>query len=231
MRPWPLSSWWNFYPRPPRGGRRFPWSSCSFATRFLSTPSARRATYPPLPCSAISLHFYPRPPRGGRRYAAGRGAKPADFYPRPPRGGRRWRVPRRNQAPQISIHALREEGDADPAPPWCRLSDFYPRPPRGGRHSQHRGLCLHRGISIHALREEGDPGSEPFPALPCRFLSTPSARRATPRAPLDLALACHFYPRPPRGGRLHAACCPCSSSPISIHALREEGDQKSVNTY
>ena len=33
----------------------------------------------------------------------------------------------------ISIHALREEGDATGA--YCRAKayDFYPRPPRGGR--------------------------------------------------------------------------------------------------
>ena len=41
----------------------------------------------------------------------------------------------------ISIHALREEGDAVPTK----------IPPQGG-------------ISIHALREEGDPGPPPHPA-------------------------------------------------------------------
>ena len=57
----------------------------------------------------------------------------------------------------------------------------------------------------------------------CLFLSTPSARRAT--LPLFRASEnSDFYPRPPRGGR------PCASGrfpsffPISIHALREEGD-------
>ena len=56
----------------------------------------------------------------------------------------------------ISIHALREEGDATPAP-WtaCGIY-FYPRPPRGGRPrplDNDNGLT---NISIHALREEGD---------------------------------------------------------------------------
>ena len=86
---------------------------------------------------------------------------------------------------------------------WARLN-FYPRPPRGGRHSQHRGLCLHRGISIHALREEGDTARNRRRNLPRRFLSTPSARRAT---------------RAPRAAQ--------RLRPISIHALREEGDQTS----
>ena len=57
----------------------------------------------------------------------------------------------------ISIHALREEGDADV--PCTRGTDA--------------------GISIHALREEGDlimPGTDSSLYV---FLSTPSARRAT----------------------------------------------------
>ena len=56
-------------------------------------------------------------------------------------------------------------------------------------------------ISIHALREEGDPRLCWITAAPCRFQSTPSARRAT-----------ETYPA---GG---------SAVYISIHALREEGD-------
>ena len=56
----------------------------------------------------------------------------------------------------ISIHALREEGDASVAPILLAMAYFYPRPPRGGRH-----FVSHLGqnstiISIHALREEGD---------------------------------------------------------------------------
>ena len=33
----------------------------------------------------------------------------------------------------ISIHALREEGDLHPAAGRKHIRDFYPRPPRGGR--------------------------------------------------------------------------------------------------
>ena len=79
------------------------------------------------------------------------------------------------------------------------------------------------------------------------FLSTPSARRATPLCELPGLHADNFYPRPPRGGR---PSCTAShkmsrlflSTPsarratghlanldlsgiISIHALREEGDE------
>ena len=35
----------NFYPRPPRGGRRDTLRCYNAATAFLSTPSARRATH------------------------------------------------------------------------------------------------------------------------------------------------------------------------------------------
>ena len=37
----------------------------------------------------------------------------------------------------------------------------------------------------------------------------------------------HFYPRPPRGGRRSQASAKKYNSAISIHALREEGDQAS----
>ena len=36
---------------------------------------------------------------------------------------------------QISIHALREEGDPHTAPSPVSRGNFYPRPPRGGRHA------------------------------------------------------------------------------------------------
>ena len=63
-------------------------------------------------------------------------------------------------------------------------------------------------ISIHALREEGDPGARQKVPECRRFLSTPSARRATFQAGL---LAAHHD--------------------ISIHALREEGDDNDVDKF
>ena len=35
----------------------------------------------------------------------------------------------------------------------------------------------------------------------------------------------YFYPRPPRGGRLVSVVSVISIESISIHALREEGDE------
>ena len=145
------------------------------------------------------------------------------FYPRPPRGGRPDERRGRRNRKRISIHALREEGDAAasfgcslslnfyPRPPrggrrpgssrLSRRQYFYPRPPRGGRLLRLLSIKIFTGISIHALREEGDmfwPGRSCFDLL---FLSTPSARRATRLAFLATAGVENFYPRPPRGGR------------------------------
>ena len=56
-------------------------------------------------------------------------------------------------------------------------------------------------ISIHALREEGDTKPSGPTMRSTRFLSTPSARRATPGADHGCSWLRYFYPRPPRGGR------------------------------
>ena len=102
--------------------------------KFLSTPSARRATEIGKICA---LHGY------------------------------------------ISIHALREEGDGRLLQKATPTGHFYPRPPRGGRQVPLEVLQTKYGISIHALREEGDlAGWDVQMGLP-KFLSTPSARRAT----------------------------------------------------
>ena len=84
----------NFYPRPPRGGRRIPPSGGATIVEFLSTPSARRATVHGLE-KALSQ--------------------------------------------KISIHALREEGDARRRLLRRCRTYFYPRPPRGGRRRRRQG--------------------------------------------------------------------------------------------
>ena len=59
----------DFYPRPPRGGRRGIIIGQQGEVIFLSTPSARRATIQAGCQSFPDGYFYPRPPRGGRRTA------------------------------------------------------------------------------------------------------------------------------------------------------------------
>ena len=168
---------------------------------FLSTPSARRATKnkrigrPPV---FISIHALRE--EGDERHACGL-----------------FQI-------VISIHALREEGDTASSPskkrPMLFLStpsarraterlrvspvkpkNFYPRPPRGGRRHSSRTPNSRQMISIHALREEGDFTRISAKVKSVRFLSTPSARRATPDHPDQASPEHHFYPRPPRGGR------------------------------
>ena len=80
-------------------------------SRFLSTPSARRATKGGLPAAQRILFL--STPSARRATAAGREERRlrADFYPRPPRGGRPWSSSCAWRQGLISIHALREEGD------------------------------------------------------------------------------------------------------------------------
>ena len=80
-----------------------------------------------------------------------------DFNPRPPRGGRPGTVRGRCPEAEISIHALREEGDLPREELLAQLAE----------------------ISIHALREEGDAQTKADRKAQYEFQSTPSARRAT----------------------------------------------------
>ena len=151
-------------------------------------------------------------------------------------------------AASISIHALREEGDCllslvmvDEAgflsTPSARRAtlllnltmsscrNFYPRPPRGGRPFTPPCRCVHQNFYPRPPRG----GRPPLPRL-------------------RVAVIKNFYPRPPRGGRhislvcpqktalflstpsarraTHIAVLPSKNCVISIHALREEGDEQ-----
>ena len=101
----------------------------------------------------------------------------------------------------ISIHALCEEGDQ-------------------GWHHDHHG----QQISIHALCEEGDSPILGIQYSHARFLSTPSARRATdPRVLLQRARTISIHALCEEGdpGLWHSDT---KAGRISIHALCEEGD-------
>ena len=159
---------------------------------------------------SLFLHFYPRPPRGGRL-----GLFLLDLIPS-----------------NISIHALREEGDKILAINPHTVKHFYPRPPRGGRplHPDVYAECSSnfyprpprggRPISAYSRSHPeyfyprpprgGRHGTMPASVYRFTFLSTPSARRATSWPEMRPAENCNFYPRPPRGGRL------LSSHPIPV---------------
>ena len=101
----------NFYPRPPRGGRRISPALARDSRTFLSTPSARRATqhqHRKRLCWCISIHAL---------------REEGDLHP----------LFLDAIISDISIHALREEGDLQALAVSRFGSDFYPRPPRGGR--------------------------------------------------------------------------------------------------
>ena len=101
----------------------------------------------------------------------------------------------------ISIHALREEGD-------------------GGQHQGKRRVP----ISIHALREESDMPQPTSTPTTCDFNPRPP-RGERPRYSWSLRQRSrNFNPRPPRGERLHCLLFQYSHLDISIHALREESD-------
>ena len=128
----------HFYPRPPRGGRR-PRSSWALQMGiFLSTPSARRATSALWAMTSWHRYFYPRPPRGGRPRKTVRPSRTCYFYPRPPRGGRLQLDEVDALVLQISIHALREEGDASHGRCWRWTSTFLSTP------SARRATCRSR---------------------------------------------------------------------------------------
>ena len=170
----------NFYPRPPRGGRlgrslRFhrphtisihalreegdisPFYFVGVSWLFLSTPSARRATAGKI--HIIGLFF-------------------------------------------ISIHALREEGDCCTYHRGSCYRVFLSTPSARRATRRHPHPTGESGISIHALREEGDRVRCLRGSVRLSFLSTPSARRATAHSCPVCGRKTNFYPRPPRGGRL-----------------------------
>ena len=214
--------------------------------KFLSTPSARRATELVLGfCSGNSISIHALREEGD------------NFYD----GGRHGRG--------ISIHALREEGDLSTSctavekllflstpsarratmvtsPSRERLLNFYPRPPRGGRPVESRFytckscISIHAlrkegdfrkiktllngiMISIHALREEGDCLLWLMIRVSTTFLSTPSVRRAT-GSKIIVEQDGVFLSTPSARRATHFAPDARPPKRISIHALREEGD-------
>ena len=102
-------------------------------------------------------NFYPRPPRGGRRAKHKRTVLDiSHFYPRPPRGGRRANAIDKTTNTNISIHALREEGDHLPSFCANSLILFLSTPSARRATSAMYEYGNNTAISIHALREEGD---------------------------------------------------------------------------
>ena len=171
-----------FYPRPPRGGRRQAGEVHRYG-RPISIHALReegdgrwRRTEPgageisihalreegdhngndmPVPNLDISIHALREE---GDTMTICSVTNTEEFLSTPSARRATFRIADRSNQRAISIHALREEGDQRELPMGMGHQYFYPRPPRGGRLSK----CSHR-------RRDGT-----------KFLSTPSARRATP---------------------------------------------------
>ena len=170
----------DFYPRPPRGGRRQHSDRQHRSTGFLSTPSARRATKEQ--STSHKQHQFLSTPSARRATLA---------------------QPTSRHLTRISIHALREEGDILLAQTRSGKSYFYPRPPRGGR------LVVVVVGDVEML-----------------FLSTPSARRAT-EIDKNQRRTKIFLSTPSARRATASRDVQARHLVISIHALREEGDQAS----
>ena len=174
------------------------------AIKFLSTPSARRATQSPSVTSSAAIRFLSTP--SARRATQGNHCR---------HGGRK-----------ISIHALREEGDKFGCHLRFLLSLFLSTP------SARRATALSDQeykaviISIHALREEGDKATVTGLSRVLLFLSTPSARRATSESLPPVRLSIFLSTPSARRATGGRALRPLFRG-ISIHALREEGDAAS----
>ena len=124
---------------------------------------------------------------------------------------------------EISIHALRVEGDFSPSFGISKAPRFLSTPSGWRATSRSKVLRTACRISIHALRVEGDQKRQRRPRQLTRFLSTPSGWRATFFA--SCAVLSASFLSTPSGWRATIICCAAPwCRRISIHALRVEGD-------
>ena len=172
--------------------------------RFLSTPSARRATHFlsfPWITAEISIHALCE--EGDSRSSA-LNLSEMLFLSTP--SARRATADTTDKSKQrmefLSTPSARRATRTTRASESV-YRNFYPRPLRGGRPEIFYARGSRGGISIHALCEEGDALFGILSVGIPKFLSTPSARRATEEL---TALS--------------------DKAKISIHALCEEGDSK-----
>ena len=238
---------YNFYPRPPRGGRLVCLTCPLYAFRFLSTPSARRATHAPdfvYLFAFISIHalreegdaflfrqsplrcyFYPRPPRGGRQCSQSKRLGTKKFLSTPS-ARRATNTSYQRAMADIFLSTPSARRATEWADKMGIAKQFLSTPSARRATLVLHGADVVQAISIHALREEGDIGQSSMSAPSVDFYPRPP-RGGRPEEQGQLyQRQADFYPRPPRGGRRRAAFLRQHRPPISIHALREEGDAR-----
>ena len=191
----------NFYPRPPGGGRPFCISK-----------------------DICVYNFYPRPPGGGRLSHSmfPRTAETISIHALRVEGDKI--APFVKHLHYISIHALRVEGDKSIFDRLRRrIRNFYPRPPGGGRLT---GLWTSITKALFLSTPSGWRATSQH-LCPCSrygtFLSTPSGWRAT-NAAKHIKGVHHISIHALRveGDLFHGIFGIVAA--ISIHALRVEGD-------
>ena len=155
------------------------WLLSVISSIFLSTPSARRATFPGFRISVMDAVFLSTP-------SARRATQEQRGY---------------SFCRSISIHALREEGDATRFHRPGNIREFLSTPSA-------RRATPARTANITVKQ----------------FLSTPSARRAT-RQEVILCRTERFLSTPSARRATGLSGCVLQVDLISIHALREEGDR------
>ena len=179
---------------PTRAGRLTP--------KFLSTPSARRATFGRASLRFTTAYFYPRPPRGGRHVPLTQTPRFALFLSTP--------------SARRATYSYK----------MIKIPFLFLSTPSARRATVSREILYDfNSISIHALREEGDGSLCSDADHIQEFLSTPSARRAT--AGLHHCPQIRGFLSTPSARRAtDVSVVQLSLEDISIHALREEGDSK-----
>ena len=161
-------------------GDRLPACARKLPAIFQSTPSARRATHQSAFCRERRRNFNPRPPRGGRP-GCNAGHNLSDVFQSTPSARRATlHFPYSGDTSCISIHALREEGDA--------AAGFK--------------VTAGAGISIHALREEGDGTGSDEETFGYQISIHALREEGDCRIRQREDWTTNFNPRPPRGGRL-----------------------------
>ena len=124
-----------------------------------------------------------------------------DFYPRPPGGGRPQREKWIEFMRNISIHALRVEGDVYTCPLlMCNHTISIHALRVEGDYKHFFNRFAEVKISIHALRVEGDNRlNERQKACKNFYPRPPGGGRQDDLSFVDTPT--DFYPRPPGGGR------------------------------
>ena len=179
----------------------------------------RRRGHRPRHLHAISIHALRKEGDRGHRSAF---HCVSDFYPRPPQGGRRDDIERlirregflstpsarratagKNKfeaGSNISIHALRKEGDRQQAAGNQPIERFLSTPSARRATRPQRQPARGYPISIHALRKEGDPEQQ-LVAVDDVISIHALRKEGDPCGLLRLLPFGYFYPRPPQGGR------------------------------